>query len=124
MAHFAKVEDNIVVEVIVAEREFIDSGVLGDPSKWIQTSYNTFGGVNRRPGGVPLRMNYAGIGYLYDEELDAFIPPKPFDSWSLNRDNCCWESPIPKPDDGKTYIWNEEELTWDESESVLPLPSN
>ena len=87
MGHFAKVEDGVVIEVIVAEQDFIDSGAVGDPALWIQTSYNTRGNVHygadgKPDGGVALRKNYAGIGYMYDKDLDAFIPLKQFDSRS------------------------------------------
>ena len=110
MSHFAQInQNNIVTRVIVAEQDFIDSTVVGDPSTWIQTSYNTFGGQHKL-GGTPLRKNYAGIGYYYDSELDAFIAPKPFESWILNTDTCLWEAPIAKPEG--MYYWNEEELNW------------
>ena len=91
---------------------------MGDPSLWIKTSYNTRGGVRYAPnsdtpdGGVALRKNYAGIGYTYDSDKDAFIAPKPFSSWELNADTCCWESPVPYPDDGKLYEWDEENTEW------------
>lgn len=110
MAHFAKVENGIVTQVIVAEQDFIDS--LEDSLSWIQTSYNTYGGVHIL-GGTPLRKNYAGIGYTYDSEKDAFIPVKPFPSWVLNEESCIWESPVPRPESGDAYGWNEENKTWD-----------
>ena len=97
MSHFAKVEDGVVTNVIVAEQDFIDTGAMGDPSQWVQTSYNTYLGVHYAPNsmtpddGTPLRKNYAGFGYTYDAERDAFIPPKPFPSWKLNEDTCDWE---------------------------------
>lgn len=122
MSHFAKVENGIVTQVIVADQQFIDSGVLGDPTQWIQTSYNTFGGAHRS-GGTPLRKNYAGIGYLYFADIDAFVPPKTFESWVLNTETGLWEAPTPRPDDGKNYLWNEEEKNWKETPSVLPLAS-
>ena len=110
MSHFAQInQNNTVTQVIVADQDFIDSGVVGDPSTWIQTSYNTFGGQHRL-NRTPLRKNYAGIGYVYDSELDAFIAPKPFESWILNSETCLWEAPIAKPEG--MYYWNEEELTW------------
>jgi len=110
MAHFAQInQDNIVTQVIVAEQDFINTGLVGDPLTWIQTSYNTVGGKHKL-GGTPLRKNYAGIGYLYNLELDAFIPPKPFDSWILNEDTCLWEAPNPQP--GDNYYWDEEKLKW------------
>jgi hypothetical protein len=110
MSHFAKVENGIVTQVIVAEQNFINTGLVGDPKLWIQTSYRTYGG--RHPEGNPLRKNYAGIGYKYDKERDAFIPPKPYESWVLNEDTCLWNPPIPMPTDGKNYYWNEESLSW------------
>lgn len=110
MSHFAKVVDGIVVEVNVAEREVLDLGHWGDPSLWIQTSYNTQGG--QHPEGRPLRKNYAGIGYSYDAVRDAFIPPKPFPSWVLNEDTCLWNSPVAMPTDGKMYTWDEATTAW------------
>jgi hypothetical protein len=112
MSHFAKVENGIVTQVIVAEQSFIDTGLVGDPKSWIQTSYNTYG--SRHPEGRPLRKNYAGIGYTYDSDRDAFIAPKPFNSWILNEDTCLWGAPSPMPSDGKTYFWNEETVSWNE----------
>lgn len=110
MSHFAKVIDGIVTEVLVIEQDVIDTGLFGDPALFVQTSYNTFGG--QHPEGRPLRKNYAGIGYTYDAERDAFIPPSPFPSWTLNEDTCLWDAPTPYPDDGKPYHWDEETLTW------------
>ena len=113
MAHFAKVENGIVTQVIVAEQEFINSGAVGNPENWIQTSYNTYGGVHLL-GGTPLRKNFAGIGFSYNTEIDAFIPPKPleYESWVLNEEKCIWEPPVERPDDGNLYYWNEELLEW------------
>ena len=105
MAHFAKVIDGIVTEVIVAEQDVIDTGLFGDPLLWVQTSYNTRGG--QHPEGRPLRKNYAGIGYIYDAARDAFIAPQPYPSWILNEDTCLWDAPVAKPDDGKRYYWDE-----------------
>ena len=111
MSHFAQIdENNIVTQVIVADQDFIDSGAVGDPTKWIQTSYNTHGGEH--PEGRPLRKNFAGIGYTYDATRDAFIPPEIYPSWVLNEDTCLWESPVPYPDDGKRYTWDEEQTNW------------
>ena len=110
MAHFAEIKDGIVQRVIVAEQDFIDSGAVS--GTWIQTSYNTHAG--QHPEGRPLRKNYAGIGYYYDSIRDAFIPPKPFPSWTLNEDSCLWDSPVPYPSDGKMYTWNEDILNWQE----------
>lgn len=113
MGHFAKVVDGKVVQVIVAEPEFFNTFVDSSPGQWLQTSYNTQGGVHVN-GGTPLRKNYAGIGYSYDATRDAFIPPKPFESWTLNDDTCLWEPPTPMPTDGKMYTWDEASLTWKE----------
>lgn len=109
MAHFAKVANDKVVKVIVAEPEFFETFVDDSPGEWIQTSYNTHGGVHSQ-GGTPLRKNYAGVGYTYDRNLDAFIPPQPFKSWVLNTNTCLWECPIPCPDGH--VIWNEDTLSW------------
>ena len=97
MSHFAKIENGIVTEVIVAEQDFID---MLD-GQWVQTSYN-----------AKIRKNYAGIGYTYDEQRDAFIPPQPFSSWLLNENTCQWEAPISMPDDGKKYIWDRTAQNW------------
>ena len=110
MSHFAKVIDGIVTEVLVIEQDVIDTGLFGDPSLFVQTSYNTQGG--QHPEGRPLRKNYAGIGYTYDATRDAFIPPQPYPSWILNEDTCLWESPVPYPSDGEIYIWEEALLEW------------
>ena len=112
MAHFAKVNNGIVEQVIVAEPEFFDTFVDSSPGQWIQTSYNTHGGVHAN-GGTPLRKNYAGIGYSYDATRDAFIPPKPYASWTLNDDTCLWSAPIQYPTDGASYTWNEATQAWD-----------
>jgi hypothetical protein len=123
MAHFARVKNGIVKEVIVADQGFIDSGALGDPAQWIQTSYNTQGGVHRL-GGTPLRKNYAGVGYLYMADIDAFVPPKNFPSWVLNEQTGQWVAPLPMPaDSDKTYSWNEATQSWDEAPNVLPRPT-
>lgn len=112
MSHFAQIdENNIVTNVIVAEQDFIDSGAVGNPLSWIQTSYNTHGGIHAN-GGEPLRKNYAGIGYTYDSERDAFIPPKGFASWVLNEDKCQYEPPVAMPEDGKMYNWDEDTVNW------------
>ncbi len=116
MSHFAKVSDGVVTRVIVAEQEFFDTFVDTSPGEWIQTSYNTHGG--QHPEGRPLRKNYAGIGYTYDRERDAFIPPKPYDSWLLNEESCLWESPVPYPNDGKIYQWDESQLAWNDVDKV------
>jgi hypothetical protein len=118
MSHFAQIDgNNIVTQVIVIEQDVVDTGLFGDPTSWIQTSYNTSGGIHLL-GGTPLRKNYAGIGYTYDSTRDAFIPPKPFNSWTLNETTCLWEAPILMPDDGKMYSWDEETTSW--TEIVMP----
>ena len=117
MSHFAQIdENNIVTQVIVIEQDVVDTGLFGDPASWIQTSYNTSAGVHLL-GGTPLRKNYAGIGYTYDNTRDAFIPPKPYNSWVLNEDTCLWEAPTPMPVDGKIYNWDEATTSWVE---VIP----
>lgn len=108
MSHFAKVENGIVTQVIVAEQDVIDSGAFGDG--WVQTSYNTYGG--QHPEGRPLRKNYAGIGFTYDLGRDAFIPPQPFASWTLDENTCLWNSPIPYPNDENRYAWDETTTSW------------
>tara|TARA_R110000868_G_scaffold62099_1_gene188021 strand:+ start:72 stop:461 length:390 start_codon:yes stop_codon:yes gene_type:complete len=128
MAHFAKINtDNIVVDVVVVK----DSEILIDGSEneqkgidflnslfntnynWKKTSYNTYGGVHINDG-TPFRKNFAGIGFTYDSGRDAFISPKPFNSWSLNETTCQWEAPVAYPDDNKKYRWNEDTTSWDE----------
>lgn len=112
MAHFAQIdENNIVRQVLVIEQDVINTGLFGDPSSFVQTSYNTHAGIHRL-GGKPLRKNYAGIGYTYDSVRDAFIPPKTFNSWILNENTCQWEAPVNMPTDGKSYDWNEQTLSW------------
>ncbi len=113
MGHFAKVVDGKVTQVIVAEPEFFQTFVDSSPGQWIQTSYNTHGGVHTQ-GGTPLRKNYAGVGYSYDAVKDAFIPPQPFASWVLDEDTCLWNAPTPMPEDGKLYGWDEPTLAWKE----------
>ena len=110
MSHFAKVLDGKVTQVIVAEPEFFETFVDSSPGQWIQTSYNTIGG--QHPEGRPLRKNYAGIGFTYDSVRDAFIPPQPFASWTLNEDTCLWEAPVAYPADGKMYFWDEPTASW------------
>ena len=127
MASFAKIGlNNKVIEVLSVVNEVLkdSNGVeqevngidfltkLTGWAIWKQTSYNTHGGVHSS-GGTPLRKNHAGIGYTYDEDRDAFILPKPFNSWILNEQTCLWESPVAKPQDENKYTWNESTLTWD-----------
>jgi|TARA_B100001093_G_scaffold391884_1_gene378354 hypothetical protein len=114
MAHYAKVLDGKVINVIVAEKEFFDTFVDDTPGEWIQTSYNTRGGIHYQPNtntpsddqSKALRKNYAGFGYTYDKDKDAFIAPQPFTSWTLNETTCLWEPPITKPTGH--YKWDEE----------------
>ena len=127
MASFAKIGlNNKVIEVLSVVNEVlhdsngIEQEIIGIDfltkltgyPVWKQTSYNTHGGVHDN-GGTPLRKNHAGIGYTYDEERDAFIPKKPFNSWVLNETTCLWESPVAHPNDGQQYNWNEQNQTWD-----------
>ena len=121
MAHFAKLNsENIVEEVLVVSNEVATNeqagvdflnNLLKTSDTWKQTSYNTVGGVHKL-GGTPFRKNYAGVGYKYDESRDAFIAPKPYNSWTLNETSCLWEAPTPYPNDGNLYIWDEENLRW------------
>tara|TARA_Y100000004_G_scaffold50553_1_gene55740 strand:+ start:947 stop:1327 length:381 start_codon:yes stop_codon:yes gene_type:complete len=121
MAHFAKLNsENIVEQILVVSNEVATNeqagvdflnNLLKTSDTWKQTSYNTVGGVHKL-GGTPFRKNYAGVGYKYDESRDAFIAPKPYNSWTLNETSCLWEAPTPFPDDGNLYIWDEENLMW------------
>jgi hypothetical protein len=112
MGHFAKLdENNIVIQVNVVDEEYFFSNPARYDGKWVQTSYNTQGGVHQL-GGTPLRKNYAGIGYTYDEDRDAFIPPKPYDSWLLDEDTCLWNAPVAMPTDDKMYTWDEDTISW------------
>jgi hypothetical protein len=123
MAHFAKLGTGNIVErvavvsndIATTEQAGVDflNNLHGSRDVWKQTSYNTQGGVHTL-GGTPFRKNYAGIGYTYDEARDAFIPKQPFNSWTLNEDTCNWEAPSARPDDDKSYTWNEETTSWDE----------
>ena len=118
MSHFAEIDsDNIVQRVIVISQENIDTGNWGNPSNWIQTSYNTRGGKHYdqdgvEDSGVALRYNFAGSGYTYDADKDAFIPPKPYPSWTLVEATCNWEAPVSYPDDDKRYRWDEDNTQW------------
>ena len=119
MAHYAKVENGIVTQVIVAEQEFINSGYVGEPTDWVQTSYNTRGGIHygqdgNPDGGVALRGNYAGIGFTYDSANDVFYAPQPYPSWTLNNTTWSWEAPVAYPTDGKLYTWDEAIQNWSE----------
>ena len=115
MAHFAKVVDGKVTQVIVAEPEFFNTFVDTSPGTWLQTSYNTFGNQHKF-GGTPLRGNYAGVGFIYDQANDVFYEPQPYPSWTLNESTWLWEAPTPYPNDDKTYRWNEATTSWVEVE--------
>jgi hypothetical protein len=117
MSHFAKVENGIVTQVIVAEQDVIDSGAFGNPNQWIQTSYNTHGGVHLL-GGTPLRGNFAAVGSVYDAERDMFYDDQGHrgDAWTFNNETCQIEPPVPYPDDGKHYFWHPDTNTWSEIE--------
>ena len=122
MGHFAKVVDGKVTQVIVAEPEFFQTFVDSSPGTWLQTSYNTRGGVHYQPDSETpsadqskaLRKNYAGVGYTYDAAKDAFIPPQPFASWTLDNQTCLWNAPVAYPTDGKLYTWDEATTSWKE----------
>jgi len=103
MSHFAKIDNNLVTEVIVAEKDFINSGQVGDEFLWVQTSYNS-----------NFRKNFAGVGGTYDKTRDAFIPVKHYASWTLVEATCKWTAPVTYPDDGKEYHWNEDTTNWTE----------
>ena len=120
MAHFAEVDsNNVVLRVLVVGNDQEERGQeflandLGLGGTWLKTSYNTQGGVHTS-GGTPFRKNYAGIGYTYDAGRDAFIPPKPFNSWTLDEETCLWNAPVAYPNDGGMYTWNEDNQSWDE----------
>jgi hypothetical protein len=115
MSHFAyvpKIENNVglVEQVLVIEQDVIDTGLFGNPLDFYQTSFGTWGGVNSL-GNASFRKNFAGIGYTFDMNRDAFIPPKDYPSWVLNEATCLWDAPIPKPADG-VYVWDESNLVW------------
>lgn len=121
MAHYAKVLDGKVIQVIVAEEDFFDTFIDTSAGEWIQTSYNTRSGIHYEPNthtpsqdqSKALRKNYAGVGFSYDKIKDAFIPPKPFESWELVEETCQWKAPVAYPTDGKVYTWNETNQVWD-----------
>lgn len=127
MSHFAIVDENdVVIEVQRIAQDVIDTGAFGAPASFVQTSYNTRGGIHYGEDGEPsvdqskaLRKNYAGIGFIFDRARDAFIPPQNFPSWTLDEFSCLWEAPTPMPTDGKQYEWDESTLSWVE---VVPLP--
>lgn len=118
MSYFARVGENgIVTNVIAITQEVLNTGLWGPPEEWVQTSYNTRGGIHygqdgQPDGGVALRKNYAGLGFIYDKDRDAFYPPSPYPSWSLNAQTCLWEPPTPMPVDENMYTWDEATLSW------------
>lgn len=122
MGHYAFLDENNVVTEVITGKDEGEGGIdweqhyaefRGQPCK--RTSYNTQGGQHLN-GGTPFRKNYAGIGYTFDAERDAFIPPKPYNSWVLDEQKCLWEAPIPYPTDSKMYTWDEANLTWQEDQ--------
>jgi hypothetical protein len=131
MAHFAKINENNIVEqvIVINDNELLDGNgieqeslginfcksLFGENTNWVQTSYNTFGGVHKL-GGTAFRKNYAGVGDTWRQDLDGFVSPSFYPSWILNEETCLWESPIGNPPDNKYYIWNEQSQTWDLAE--------
>jgi hypothetical protein len=120
MGHYAKVLSGKVIDLIVAKADFFESFVDSTPGEWIKTSYNTRGGIHYKSDSnepsedqsKALRKNYAGIGFTYNQQKDAFIPPCDYPSWTLNEETCLWEAPSPYPNDGKFYVWDENQKTW------------
>jgi hypothetical protein len=121
MGHWAKLdENNVVSKVLVADDDKHDWLVESFGGRWVQTSYNTYGGVHYEPGtqnpssdqSKALRFNFAAIGSIYDEARDAFLPSKPFNSWVLDEGTCLWQAPIPYPNDGNNYRWDDEAIKW------------
>jgi hypothetical protein len=111
MSHFARVENGLVTQVIVAEQDFVNGIAPESGVRWIQTSYNTSAGVHAH-GGTPLRKNFAAEGFVYLDDLDAFAPPSPSPHWVLNTTTCQWEAPFPPPTDGAVYDWNDFAVDW------------
>jgi hypothetical protein len=131
MGHYAYVTaQGIVDQVITATQDVIDTGAFGNPSSWVKTSYNTYGGIHYQPNVSPatpsldqsksLRKNYAGIGFTYNVELDAFVPPQPYPSWVLDLETCLWNAPTLMPIEGGPYIWNETTQSWDVRDLQAP----
>ena len=122
MGHFAKIENEIVVQVNVIDEQFFNDNPDRYTGTWVQTSYNTRRGVHYNPEtnepsadqSKALRKNFAGVGMIYDENRDAFYQPQPYDSWILNETTCVWEAPVPYPNDEKYYKWNETTQEWTE----------
>ena len=123
MAHYAKIVDGKVASIIVSENNFFDTFVDDSPGMWLQTSYNTRGGVHygqdgQPDGGVALRANYAGIGFTYDSENDVFYAPRPFPSWIISAPDWVWKAPVPMPNDGNEYNWDESSVGWIEKTPI------
>jgi hypothetical protein len=116
MSHFAQIQDGRVVQVIVADQDFIDSGAAGDAAQWRQTSIRT--SRNQHPEGRPLRGNFAGVGYIYDAANDVFYAPQPYPSWTIAAPTWTWTPPVAMPTDGKLYSWNESIKNWE----ITPSP--
>jgi len=117
MSYYAKVLNGLVINVISAEDSFFNTFIDTSPGAWLQTSYNTKGGIHYGPNGQPdngvaLRANYAGIGYTYDSVNDVFYAPQPYPSWTISAPTWLWQAPVPYPDDGKVYYWDESTLSW------------
>lgn len=111
MGYYAEVINGVVTRVLVVTKKYLTTNALGDPINWIETDRYTKGGVHTN-GGTPLRKNFPGVGFTYDKEKDAFIPPPPFASWLLNEETCLWDPPVPYPQDGNSYIWDESQINW------------
>jgi hypothetical protein len=111
MAHYAQIIDGKVAQVLVVDADTIAAHPTHFTGEWIQTSYNTILGEHSL-GGTPLRKNFAGVGYTYDRERDAFIAPQPYESWLLDEDTCSWNAPVEMPTDGKRYDWDEDTTSW------------
>jgi hypothetical protein len=122
MSYFAQVENGIVTDVIRITQDVLNSGLWGDPAQWVETSYNTYGGIYYIPNSNPrepdpdqskaLRANYAGVGYTYDSVNDVFYAPQPYPSWTISAPTWEWKAPVPYPHDGKIYYWDEATLSW------------
>lgn len=135
MANFAQLDENnnVINVIVVSNNDILVDGIENEQkgiefcqallpgTRWKQTSYNTYAGKHSTDG-IPFRKNYAGIGFIYDTERDAFIPPKPFNSWTLVESTCQWEPPVQYRMDGKTYSWDEDILDWVEVTPVVRLP--
>ena len=115
MGHYAKIDKNIVQEVIVAKKEFFENFIDTTPGEWLKCSYNTLNNKHNLDG-EPLRGNFPSIGYEYNKKLDIFLPKKPFNSWIIDEENAKYKAPKDKPEDGKDYFWSEEDLDWVERE--------